>query len=122
MKNAAVSDQLGLLLKQHAIKAMMAGIGEPDWEKYMSLFAENKEHLIRLTVPKAGEEEWLAESRAYIVANAICGADSTTQTSLRVNEVIGANANGDPNNDVPVVDPDVNPVPDGAIVRPFIIP
>ena len=122
MKNAAVSDQLGLLLKQHAIKAMMAGIGKPDWEKYMSLFAENKEQLIRLTVPKDGEEEWLPESRAYMIANAICGADSTTQTSVRVNGSIAVNPNGDPNSDIPVVDPNVNPIPPGAIVRPFFIP
>lgn len=119
MKNPALTDQLGLLLKGHAIKAMMAGIGNDDWNKYMSLFAENEEQLIRLTVPKPDEEPWLAESRAYIVANAICGADSTTQTSVRVNGDIDANV---PNSSKAVVDPDVNPVPDGAIVRPFTIP
>ena len=119
MKDAAVSDQLGLLLKQHAIKAMMAGIGKPDWTTYMSLFAENEKQLTRLTVPEAGEEAWITESRAYIVANAVCGADSTTQTSLRVDTEIDANV---PNSERLVVDPDVNPIPDGAIVRPFRIP
>lgn len=120
MNDGAINDQLGLLLKQHAIRAMMAGIGKPDWEKYMSLFAENKEQLTRLTVPQDGEDAWLTESRAYIVANAICGADSTTQTSLRVDPGIAGNVN--PNSNDTIVDPNVNPIPPGAIVRPFTIP
>lgn len=119
MKNPAINDQLGLLLKRHAIKALMAGIGEPDWNTYMSLFAENEEQLKRLTVPQDGEDDWLVESRAYIVANAVCGADSTTQTSLRVNDEIADDVAPSENL---IVDPNVNPVPANAIVRPFIIP
>src|SRR5690349_12633683 len=91
MKNPANTVQLGLRLKQAAIKAMMAGIGSNQWKSYMSLFADNDEQLTRLTVPVENEDPWLPQSRAYIVANAICGADSTTRTSLRVDELIDEN-------------------------------
>jgi hypothetical protein len=121
MKVVANKAQLGLRLKQAAIAALMGGIESDAWKSYMSLFANNQEQLNRLTV-KAEDEDWtVTESRAYIVANAICGADSTTQTSLKVQGVIDADLEaGGANN---ILDPD-QPVPEGAIatVRPFKIP
>ena len=119
MQNAAIRDQLGFDLKRAAIKAMMNGIKSDEWISYMSLFAENAEQLNRLTVPQAGEDSWLTESRAYIIANAICGADSTTRTSLRVDDDIDDNINALA--DETIVDPD-QPHGNGAIVRPFKIP
>jgi hypothetical protein len=121
MQKAAIRDQLGFDLKQAAIEAMMEGIQSPEWVSYMSLFAENTEQLNRLTVPQAGEDSWLTESRAYIIANAICGADSTTRTSLRVDDDIDDNIN--PQADGSIVDPvDGQDPPNGAVVRPFKIP
>lgn len=119
MENAAIRDQLGFDLKHAAIKAMMKGIGSAEWTSYMSLFAENAEQLNRLTVPQENEDPWLRESRAYIVANAICGADSTTQTSLRVDNHIDDSLSAYADNTI--VDPDEEHGED-AIVRPFKIP
>lgn len=121
MKSAAHRVQLGFLLKQSAIKAMMGGIGSEDWKAYMSLFADNADQLTRLTVQKENDEPWLLEARAYIVANAICGADSTTQTSLRVDALVDDNL--DPNSDKSIVDPVAGLAAiNGAVVRPFTIP
>src|ERR1044072_3468601 len=113
MKKQEHKAKLGFQLKQASIKAMMAGIGSPEWKSYMSLFADNADQLTRLTVPVAKEDPWLAEARAYIVANSICGADSTTQTSLRVDALIDDNLN--PNMDQSIVDPG-HPVLNGEIV------
>lgn len=118
MKNAAVNVQLGFKLKQQAINAMMGGIGSPEWKSYMSLFADNVEQLNRLTVPQDNEDSWLAEARAYIVANAICGADSTTQTSVRVDSDLDDSLSS--NSDNSILD-NSNGQP-GEIVRPFVIP
>lgn len=119
MKKQELKEKLGFQLKQASIKAIMAGIGSPEWKSYMSLFADNADQLTRLTVPAANEDSWLPEARAYIVANSVCGADSTTQTFLRVDELIDDNLN--PNIDQSIVDPGL-PVLNGEIVRPFSIP
>ena len=121
MKTAAFNVQLGFKLKQAAIEAMMAGIGSDAWDSYMSLFADNTEQLTRLTVRAVNEDLWLLESRAYMVANSICGADSTTQTGLRVDKLIDADLNVDSDNKI--VDPvEGQAVAEGVIVRPFRIP
>lgn len=119
MDNPAHRVQLGFKLKEASIKAMMGGIGSDDWKAYMSLFADNVDQLNRLTVPQDGEDAWLPEARAYMVANAICGADSTTRTSLRVDDDIDDGVNNAA--DGSVVDPG-QPAANGAIVRPFVIP
>lgn len=121
MKNASVNVQLGFKLKQAAIEAMMAGIGSKKWEEYMSLFADNAEQLKRLTVRGENDDVWLLESRAYMVANSICGADSTTQTRLRVDAFIDDNIESD--SDDKIVDPvEGEQFGENVIVRPFRIP
>jgi hypothetical protein len=121
MQNAAIRDKLGNDLKKAAIKAMMKGINSPEWVSYMSLFAENAEQLKRLTVPQPGEDTWQSESRAYIVANAICGADSTTRTRLRVAKDIDVGIKDTA--DGSIVDPvEGQAPPAGKVVRPFKIP
>lgn len=123
MENPANRIQLGGKLKRQAIKAMMGGIGSDDWRAYMSLFADNIDQLNRLTVPQQGEDAWLPEARAYMVANAICGADSTTRTSLRVDDDIDDNVAVAV--DGKIVDPPPNgeqPPADAEVVRPFLIP
>jgi hypothetical protein len=122
MKTAEFRVQLGFKLKQAAIEAMMAGIGSKEWKSYMSLFADNADQLNRLTVRAQNEDLWMLESRAYMVANSICGADSTTQTSLRVDALIDEELGVASDNQI--IDPPENgeAIPEGAIVRPFRIP
>jgi len=121
MKTAAFTAQLGFKLKQAAIEAMMNGIKSKEWKSYMSLFADNAEQLTRLTVRAQNEDEWLLESRAYMVANSVCGADSTTQTGLRVDALIDADLNVESDNTI--VDPvEGQAVAEGVIQRPFRIP
>lgn len=121
MDDEEVRVQLGMQLKQAAIRALMAGIGQKPWNDYMSLFANNQQQLTRLTVAAENEDWRVTESRAYIVANSICGADSTTQTSLRVEDIIDGDL--DAGGDGSIVDPvDGQPAVEGTIVRPFRIP
>jgi hypothetical protein len=113
---------LGLKLKKAAIEAIMAGIGSKEWRSYMSLFADNADQLTRLTVRAENEDSLVLESRAYMVANSVCGADSTTQTSLNVNALIDAELVVVSDNQI--IDPPENgeAIPDGVTVRPFRIP
>lgn len=76
---------LGFRMRNAAINAIMGGINSAEWKSYMSLFADNAAQLRRLTVPDEQHDPgWLVESRAYIVSNAVCGANTTTQTSQNV--------------------------------------
>src|SRR5258705_9384865 len=85
MRTEGIREALGLQLQDASIKALVEGMKTGgDWEKYMSLFADNEDQLRLLTVATEGEEGYLRVSRAYMVANAICGADSTSQVALRV--------------------------------------
>jgi hypothetical protein len=120
MDNPNNTAGLGFALKDAAIKAMMGGRASTEYESYMSLFADNKEQLARLTAPiKDGDPPWLAESRAYMIANAVCGGDSTSQTGVRVQPGIDDNISDVA--DSKIVEPG-QPKPADGIVRPFVIP
>ena len=120
MKNAGTSTALGLKLKKAAIEAMMGGRGSKEWKSYMSLFADNEKQLARLTAEIVdGDPSWLPESRAYIIANAICGGDSTTQTGVKVEPDIDKEVTNA--SDGKIVEPG-EPVPADGIQRPFVIP
>jgi hypothetical protein len=80
---------IGLQLGQAAIAAIMNGFGSDEWVSYMSLFADNPEQLKRLTQKQANDEDYYPEARAYIVANAVCGAGTTGQTGQSVNSNFG---------------------------------
>lgn len=97
----------GFRMRHAAINAMMGGIHSAEWKSYMSLFADNAAQLRRLTVPDEQEPGWLVESRAYIVSNAVCGANTTTRTAQDVREDI---------------DDGLESVADSTIVKPFSIP
>ena len=84
MNDPAKKTGLANLLKNAAIDAIMEGIGSKEWITYMSMFADSKQQLDRLTVPKAGEDTWLRESRAYMVSNPICTINTNTQTGKGV--------------------------------------
>lgn len=121
MNSDKFRDSLGTKLKQAAIEAIMNGINSKEWKSYMSLFADNADQLNRLTVRAEKEDLLVVESRAYMVANSVCGADSTTQTSLRVAALIDDNLDAKADNSI--VDPvDGQAVANGVIVRPFPIP
>jgi hypothetical protein len=77
--------KFGESLKNTAIEAMVTGINSPAGEAYMSMFADNAQQLARLTKPdKANDPDWLPQSRAYIMANSICGTITGTRTQLNV--------------------------------------
>ena len=98
---------LGRQLRTAAVSAVTGGMNSEDWKSYMSLFADNADELRRLTVEDEAEPDYFKISRAYIVSNAICGAETTTQT--------GANVDGGFFAGVPEA-------PDGSIVKLFDIP
>jgi hypothetical protein len=82
---------IGNQLKYDAVDAIMFGVDSPQWEKYMRHFAENKEQLARLTLNDDMQENSdVRSSCAYIVANAVCGTQTGTQTYKLVNSVIDA--------------------------------
>ena len=68
-----------------AVEAIMKGIGTHEWEKYMALFCDTKEELAQLTVVRETDNDYMPKMRAYIVANAVCAADTGTQTANGVN-------------------------------------
>lgn len=98
---------LGRDLSNLAVDAITDGLGSPAWVKYMSLFADNKAQLERLTVQKPGEPGYLKRHRAYIVSNAVCDINTTTNTAAKVGEDI---------------DLQLDAAVDGQVVRPFVIP
>jgi hypothetical protein len=75
---------LGIRIGQLAIKALTRGINTTAWENYMRLFADNQEQLDRLTKESPDDTDWLIQSRAYIVSNAICDAQTKTDTLQNV--------------------------------------
>lgn len=95
------------LLSSAAVSALLKGINSTEWNKYMSLFADNAEQLRLLTVEDEDEPSWFRESRAYIVSNGVCGAGTTGHTKLNVLPEFGEGLPDDP---------------DGTIEKPFPIP
>jgi hypothetical protein len=107
--------KVGQNLTEHAVAALLNGFGSPEWKTYMSLFADNEEQLKRLTEVSPNDKAYYAESRAYIVANAVCGAGTTGQTGQDVkigfgDPPAGAGAQFD------AVDPEF------ITTRPFVVP
>ncbi|MDX6385566.1 MAG: hypothetical protein QOK48_3139 [Blastocatellia bacterium] len=74
-----------------AIDAIMGGVHSDAWKLYMSLFADNEAQLALLTEPKDQEPSYLPTARAYIVANAVCGAGTTGQTAETVGPTVDCN-------------------------------
>lgn len=108
MKDPTKNVAFGLSIKNAAIDAVTNGLDSPQGKAYMSLFADNEKQLTRLTVPDPqNDPTWYRESRAYMVANAICGADSTTLTGTKVKDGI---------------DDNLPTAADGKVTKPFPIP
>lgn len=101
----------GELIQNAAIDAINNGIASTEAERYMSLFADNAAQLARLTTDSTDTRTWLRESRAYIMANAVCGTITGTRTHVNVSAEI--------DDGLPVA-----PDPDNATrnKRPFPIP
>jgi hypothetical protein len=107
-EDTAQGGNLGFRLRNAAIDALTGGIQSDEWVRYMSIFADNAMQLRRLTVAdELNDPNWIKESRAYIVSNAVCGANTTTLTSANVR---------------PEIDEDLDLQGDGSILKPFTIP
>lgn len=108
-----VLSPIGSALNDAATAALYKGIGSPEWESYMAIFAENQEQLTRLTVIDQNEPQYLTQMRAYIVTNGIC--DMGTNGDLTKNTVTST-IDGDPQQAAanPVVS-DVPNDPNGTI-------
>lgn len=93
--NGIPPGRIGRDLSDAAVAAITGGIKSDDWKKYMSLFADNKEQLERLTIQKpVGEEPaYLKLFRAYIVSNAVCDITTTTNTAARIDGRLDAGLN-----------------------------
>ncbi len=79
-----------------AVKAIAGGMQSDDWKHYMALFADNDEQFDLLTTATATDPAWMAQSRAYIVSNAVCDASTNTKTGNGVNPGIDDNLNDQP--------------------------
>jgi hypothetical protein len=82
--------KLAQALSALAVKAIMGGLGSPDWREYMSIFADNEAQLSVLceVQPDEPEDSYLPQSRAYIVSNAVCSAGTNTATTNNVDRAI----------------------------------
>jgi hypothetical protein len=95
--------ELGAALSQLAVKAIMGGLGSADWERYMSVFADNAAQLQLLSHATENEDSYLPRTRAYIVSNSVCAPGTESPTAMGVETQIG---NAAPNNvDGTVVSP-----------------
>lgn len=97
---------LGFMMKKAAVSAITAGMDTPEWNAYMSIFADNTQQLRRLTVKDPGEPDYFQDSRAYIVSNAVCGAETDTRTGLKVDDRLSADPGIPDNVDGTVIKPD----------------
>ena len=89
----------GALLSQKSIKAILAGSNSPEWKDYMLLIVgpDAPNQLARLTFEDDhSQQDWLKRSAAYIVANATCGTDTTTNTGQGVDDQIDLDLEPEP--------------------------
>lgn len=77
--NTALGDEL----RSKSTAAIIAGAGTPEWTAYMTKFSQSPEQLARLlpTDNTIGEEAFDV-ARTYLVANGMCGSDTTGTTTL----------------------------------------
>ena|ERR1041385_2934978 len=79
VKAIAQSDQQEAnRIKADAIAAIYKGFGSPEWNIYMHRFAKTPAELARLTTTATDDcHPYIAQSRAYLVANAVCFPGTT---------------------------------------------
>lgn len=97
----------GERVKNAGIAAVMGGISSQQWRDYMALFADNADQLRLLTTPDETDPSYMAQSRAYIVTNSICGTITGTRTHLNVERAI---------------DDNLSDADDGSVTKPFPVP
>lgn len=75
--------QLGAEIRSKSTAAIIAGSGTPEWTAYMTKFSQSPEQLARLlpTDDTIGAEDFDV-ARTYLVANGMCGSDTTGTTTL----------------------------------------
>jgi hypothetical protein len=111
---------LAVQLGEASEKAITKGMGTPEWEAYMALFADSAEQLERLTTTNLdGTNNWLPRARAYIAANGVCSPITDAATA----KGLGPDGVGDIDVKKPSGDPlDETPDPGVAAKRPFVVP
>jgi len=79
-------------VQNKAAAAILKGSKSPEWDAYMSLFAETTGQLNRLTFKDSTKDDfYMNRNVAYIVANGLCGTRTTTNTGANVDPVIDEN-------------------------------
>jgi hypothetical protein len=68
-------------VKNQAIAAIYSGFGQPEWNAYMSNYADTIKEMSRLTTTEGDDIPYVRESRAYLVGNAVCLPGTTQGTT-----------------------------------------
>ncbi len=89
LENPALSTESAFAkrLSNLALQAILKGPASVEWEKYMKeIVGENApEQLKRLTFKDdLKDQDYVIESNVYIVANAVCGSNTRTNTLANV--------------------------------------
>ncbi|HJR06833.1 MAG TPA: hypothetical protein VJ842_06220 [Pyrinomonadaceae bacterium] len=95
-------------VRKAAVAAITGGMNSVVWQRYMALFCDNANELAQMTVVRDTDEDYMAQTRAYTPANAICLPDTNTQLTNGVR---------DRNIEPPVDAPVPTEVPNPDVVR-----
>jgi hypothetical protein len=87
-KDIANGGDLARRIGDAAVAAITKGMKSKEWKQYMALFCDTKQELAQLTVERGSDHDYMPKMRAYIVANAVCAADTGTEVAALVNENI----------------------------------
>jgi hypothetical protein len=82
-------EPLGERLAWMAVDAILLGPDSPQWANYMKMFGPTEKELLRLTLKDSKRNDKVVRRAcAYIVANAVCGTATGTQTHRLVDTAI----------------------------------
>ena len=71
-----------------AVAAIHHGKDSEQWREYMMMLTTDENDLRRLLALDGSESDpEISTSRAYLVANAVCGSDTTMRTSFGTNNI-----------------------------------
>lgn len=77
----------GAKLKAAATEAALKGMGSAEWKNYMTIFADSKEQLARLTGDDS-HAPYVRQMSAYLVANGTCGGETPHNLAQGIDESI----------------------------------
>lgn len=71
-----------------AVAAIHRGKESAEWREYMTMLTTDENDLRRLLALDGSESDpEISTSRAYLVANAVCGSDTTMRTGFGTNNI-----------------------------------